>query len=501
MPPHKLVENENLRFDKPFITLGSGSFGTVYRGSFLGTDGSWHPCAIKLLKATDAESVDGELSALAQLSHANIVRLIGRVASAARVGIVTELLTGGSLHSALDSATKENKPPSFATRLRWCTDVGAGLVAMHAAGLVHGDVKTTNAMLDGGAGAKIIDLGLVKAMNEREGGFVGTLNYAAPELMPRGGRLSEPRTDKADVYAFGCLVYSVFSRREPFHEQLREFGTTTSKKYHATAEKGNAKLAAVGALLRGDGGRAPLRPNLGDLEPAVTPLGLRELLERCWRTDHRLRPSMAEALAALRAMAAPAASAPAPKAAPPPAAAKAPLAVGCTVRPTGAAPSNKCLGAPSAGRTGVVERIDSDGDIKVACDAARDWDYYRASHLEVVAGGGGGAPSRTLALRSVSTPPSKRREPHRHYLSAGVRAGTVTCDVCKSGCSSGMLTCAECNYDECPGCFSSGPSQRRDRPAEASRRPEPKKVAAAAGAAAAGGILLALPLALGCSVV
>ena len=140
MPPHKLVENENLRFDKPFITLGSGSFGTVYRGSFLGTDGSWHPCAIKLLKATDAESVDGELSALAQLSHANIVRLIGRVASAARVGIVTELLTGGSLHSALDSATKENKPPSFATRLRWCTDVGAGLVAMHAAGLVHGVV-------------------------------------------------------------------------------------------------------------------------------------------------------------------------------------------------------------------------------------------------------------------------------------------------------------------------------------------------------------------------
>lgn len=364
---------------------------------------------------------------------------------------------------------------------------------MHEAGLVHGDVKTTNVMLDGKGGVKVIDLGLVKVMHEHHaGGYVGTLNYSAPELIPRGGLSLSQRTDKADVYAFGCLVYSVFSRREPFHEQLREFGTTTSKKYKLTEERDNAKLAAVGALLRGDGGRAPLRPNLKDLEPAVTPLGLRELLERCWRTDHRLRPSMAEALEALRAMTAPAASAPAPSSAPAPAAAKAPLSVGCTVRPTGAAPASKCLGAPSAGRTGVVERIDSDGDIRVACAAVSDWDYYRTGHLEVVAGGSGSAPSRTLALRSVSTPPPKRREPHRHHLSAGVRAGAVTCDVCKSRCSSGALTCAECNYDECPGCFSSGPSQRRDRPAEASKRPEPhKKAVAASVAAAATGVIVA----------
>ena len=117
MPPHKLVEGENLRFDEPYVKLGSGTFGTVYRGTFLGTDGSWHPCAIKLIEASNSASVDSELSALAALPHANIVRLIGKVASKTKVGVVTELLTGGCLRSALDSATRHNTPPSFAMRL------------------------------------------------------------------------------------------------------------------------------------------------------------------------------------------------------------------------------------------------------------------------------------------------------------------------------------------------------------------------------------------------
>jgi hypothetical protein len=125
-----------------------------------------------------------------------------------------------------------------------------------------------------------------------EASYAGTLNYSAPELIPDSGHRSV-RTDKADVYAFGCLVYSVFSRRQPFHEQLAHFGTSTSKRL------GPDVLARVGPLLRGDGGRTPLRPNLADLEAEFTPEGLQGLLSRCWLTDHRRRPSIAEVLVVL----------------------------------------------------------------------------------------------------------------------------------------------------------------------------------------------------------
>ena len=141
------------------------------------------------------------------------------------------------------------------------------------------------------------DFGLVKAVHGSvpETSYAGTLNFSAPELIPDSGHRSV-RTVKADVYAFGCLVYSIFSRRQPFHEQLAHFGTSTSKKL------GPEVLARVGPLLRGDGGRTPLRPNMDDLEADFTPEGLRGLLSRCWLTDHKKRPTMKEVLAVLESL-------------------------------------------------------------------------------------------------------------------------------------------------------------------------------------------------------
>ena len=76
-----------------------------------------------------------------------------------KLGIVTELLAGGSLNARLDAATRFNKPHSISTRLGWCKGVAVALVEIHGKDLVHGDVKTQNVMLDGAgdaAEAKII---------------------------------------------------------------------------------------------------------------------------------------------------------------------------------------------------------------------------------------------------------------------------------------------------------------------------------------------------------
>jgi serine/threonine protein kinase len=156
-----LKEGETIRVCTPLTVLGSGAFGTVCAAEFRESgEGPWHPCALKLISAVDAAAVDGELDALAALPpHPNIVRLIGKTRSATKVGIATELLAGGSLHKRLEEATRLNKPPSTETRLRWCMGVAAGLAEMHSHGLVHGDIKTHNVMMDSkgaAAGTKLI---------------------------------------------------------------------------------------------------------------------------------------------------------------------------------------------------------------------------------------------------------------------------------------------------------------------------------------------------------
>jgi serine/threonine protein kinase len=157
-----LIEGETIRLRVPPVKLGEGAFGAVYRAEFREAHDSpfWHPCALKVLNAADAGALDGELNALAALPpHPNIVRLLGKTRTDTRVGIATELLPGGSLQKKLDECTRLNQPPSTEMRLRWCLGVAAGLAVMHERGLVHGDIKTPNVMLDSEgptAGAKLI---------------------------------------------------------------------------------------------------------------------------------------------------------------------------------------------------------------------------------------------------------------------------------------------------------------------------------------------------------
>ena len=102
------------------------------------------------------------------------------------------------------------------TALEIAMQVGAGLAAVHKQGLVHRDIKPSNIMVrleDGGAvTAKIIDLGLAKAVNESgsqraisaPGGFAGTPEYASPEQFAGVG------VDiRSDLYSLGVLLWEM----------------------------------------------------------------------------------------------------------------------------------------------------------------------------------------------------------------------------------------------------------------------------------------------------
>ena len=109
------------------------------------------------------------------------------------------------------------------------TQVASGLAAVHKQNLVHRDIKPSNIMVsleEGGAViAKIIDLGLAKALNEplSEAGisipgiFAGTPEFASPEQF--GGMSVDVRSD---LYSLGVTLWEMLSGRAPFRGSATE---------------------------------------------------------------------------------------------------------------------------------------------------------------------------------------------------------------------------------------------------------------------------------------
>jgi serine/threonine protein kinase len=252
--------------------LGKGGMGAVYRGRDTGLD-RW--VAVKVMQSSFGgnpefvETFRREAQAAAALNHPNIVQIYSFGVSHGQPYMVMELLEGGRMDQMIAGGELLNE----ALVLKMALDVAEGLNAAAAIGLIHGDVKPENILLDNNGIAKVVDFGLARFKESSEGGTAkgiwGTPYYIAPEKLR--GHVSDARSD---IYSLGGTLFHALTLQPPFD--------------------GATPMDVVKARLKGPA------PRLSSLRPFVNP-ELEALVGRMLEADPLRRyPNYASVVADMR---------------------------------------------------------------------------------------------------------------------------------------------------------------------------------------------------------
>jgi tetratricopeptide (TPR) repeat protein len=209
--------------------VGVGSVGVVYSAYDPELD---RKVALKLLRTDAFASAHAptelrarllrEAQALARLSHPNVITVYDVGTHQGEVFIAMEFAKGGSLADWLHREARTQ-----GAILRIFREVGEGLAAAHAAGIVHRDFKPDNVVLGEDERPRVSDFGLAaygpappsevgspsptSVTKTRTGALLGTPAYMAPEQWE--GRAIDARTD---VFAFSVALYEALQERRPF---------------------------------------------------------------------------------------------------------------------------------------------------------------------------------------------------------------------------------------------------------------------------------------------
>ncbi|MBX7219081.1 MAG: tetratricopeptide repeat protein [Blastocatellia bacterium] len=195
----------------------AGGMGIVYLCADQSYDG--HPVALKTFKPEylsnrmAREQFLREVTAWIQLgSHPNLVRAyqVLHVNDGMEVYAVVQFVAGeeGARDASLRSPLLSGRPFPMTQTLFYALQIARGMRYANAKlpGLVHRDLKPENILVDRDGIVRITDFGLVSTQKENPHGVVGTPNYMPPEQWQGG-----PVDCRADIYAFGCIVYEMMT--------------------------------------------------------------------------------------------------------------------------------------------------------------------------------------------------------------------------------------------------------------------------------------------------
>ncbi|MCC2973893.1 serine/threonine-protein kinase [Massilia sp. IC2-476] len=189
--------------------LGEGGFGQVYE--------AWdsklrRPVAVKCIKQGAGADPVREARVAAALRHPAFVKVHAIEDGGDTQSIVMELVPGQTLKQVLAAG-----PVARTDALAWTRQVAEAMREAHDAGLVHGDLKPSNLMLEPGGTIRVLDFGLAQDLDPLAtaalptSSLQGTIAYMAPERM-----LGAPLSPQADVYALGLILYELVAGARPF---------------------------------------------------------------------------------------------------------------------------------------------------------------------------------------------------------------------------------------------------------------------------------------------
>ncbi|KAL6606122.1 hypothetical protein ACP70R_041775 [Stipagrostis hirtigluma subsp. patula] len=273
----ELIEATN-KFDDKNI-LGRGGHGVVYRGTLK----SGSLVAIKRCVSTTSErqkeEFGKEMFILSQINHKNIVKLLGCCLEVEVPMVVYEFIPNGTLFQFIHGNNGHCNIP-FSTRLRIALESGQALAYLHSWAsppIIHGDVKSSNILLDENYAAKVSDFGASILAPTDESQFVtlvqGTCGYLDPEYMQ-----TCQLTDKSDVYSFGVVLLELLTGKMAFNLEGPEHERSLSLRF-LNAMKEDRLMDVIDDRIKCDS-------DTGLLEEVA------ELVRQCLEMVGEMRPSM-----------------------------------------------------------------------------------------------------------------------------------------------------------------------------------------------------------------
>uniref|UniRef100_A0A4W4F585 RAF proto-oncogene serine/threonine-protein kinase n=1 Tax=Electrophorus electricus TaxID=8005 RepID=A0A4W4F585_ELEEL len=194
--------------------IGSGSFGTVYKGK-------WHgDVAVKILKVTDPtpeqlQAFRNEVAVLRKTRHVNILLFMGYM-TRDNLAIVTQWCEGSSLYKHLHVLETNFQMFQLIDIAR---QTAQGMDYLHAKNIIHRDMKSNNIFLHEGLTVKIGDFGLATVKSRWSGSHQveqpsGSILWMAPEVIRMQD--NNPYSFQSDVYSYGVVLYELMTGELPY---------------------------------------------------------------------------------------------------------------------------------------------------------------------------------------------------------------------------------------------------------------------------------------------
>ncbi|EJD04735.1 kinase-like protein [Fomitiporia mediterranea MF3/22] len=192
--------------------LGSGSFGNVYKGTYLGIE-----VAIKeVLPSNDydvAKYFEREWRLMKECRHPNVVLYLGLSRAPepdGRIFIISEFIENGNLRQYIHD---KSKPFPWKLRISFATDIARALAYLHARKCIHRDLKGENLLVTTNGRLKITDFGFARiaARNAEELKrltFCGTDAYMSPEIL-----IGNEFGLSTDIYSLGIILCEIGARK------------------------------------------------------------------------------------------------------------------------------------------------------------------------------------------------------------------------------------------------------------------------------------------------